>query len=211
MTFPAIAYIDIAANAFPMVAALRRIGTDRGAAVFVIVLFSGSLLTELLSLYLAFHNTNNHAILNSYNLFEFLACVLYFRSVEQSGTWRTLQGIGAFVFTGFWLIAKFTFEPFRLPAEYTHTASAGILSILAIHSLVQMMGSEETVLYRETRFWISMAACFYFFTNVILYGYMNTFTQLAITQAMHLWTIHWSLSVTAKVMFALGFVWTRRT
>ncbi len=211
MTFPVIANLDLIANVFPIGAALRRLSTRRRAALAVAILFFGSLVTELLTRYLGSRGTNNHPVLNVYNIFEFLIVFYYFHGIEQSRRWKLWQDIAAALFVVFWLTAKSTFEPMNIPAEYTHTASAGLLAIFAVRSLVQLMTNEELILYRDERFWISIATFFYFFTNVIMYGYMDAFTHLSIAQAIHFWKIHWSLSVAAKLTYAFAFIWTPRT
>ena len=116
---------------------------------------------------------------------------------------------GGYIIT--WIVFKFTLEPVNVPAEYSHTISAGILSCVAVRALCFLIEDEHIILYRDERFWMAIATLFSYFMNILMYGYINALARMNMQEAIKFWSIHWVVSIVGNFLFALGFVWNRKT
>ncbi len=210
MRLPALLFVDVGFSVVPIIAALRGFKRDRRAALLLILYFGESLISESYATYLALHGIHNHHVLNFSNLFEYFVFVIYFRSCEEHNRWKKYYSLALVLFVLFWIYAKLTFEPLSSPAEYTHTLSVGILSFLALRSLVQILPNENIRLFGCYRFWVSLISLFYFFVSVVLNGYFNALTTMNIQQATKLWSVHWLISLSCKAIYSLAFLWPQK-
>ncbi len=211
MKYPLLYYVDLYSGLLPIGTSLMRLKLFRASAFVLFVYFVGNFATEFVTYVMASHNIVNLWVLHLFNLFEISLPLAFFYINEKKRLWRHAYTVVWALYIIFWFVSKFTIEPFSSQAQYTHTLSSGILSVAAVHVLVTMIKSEESIIYYDYRFWATVAILLYFSASAILFGSLNALGRLKAIDAFTVWRYQWMLSIITNLIFAGSFLWKPRS
>jgi hypothetical protein len=222
--YPLIAYLDLYSSVLPVTAGLYRwnqLKTNRFGAAFVFALTSIGAIAELGTYWMAINGLHTVWVLHFYHLAEFilLMCVFSFwklgvKNEDGGGGDAFFQSSRFFrwsvaLYSVFWLVSKWTFEPWDQPANYTLNISTFVfilISLFTLYRLVSQKSKLQDSILRNFQFWITAGVLIYFAGSALDFLFASQIFKLPPEYAMSLWTIHWSINVLANILYAYGFV-----
>jgi hypothetical protein len=149
---------------------------------------------------------HNLWLIQLYHVTAVIVTMLVLTGWQHPGRMRMVQQVSAALYTLFWVIAKFVFEPITGADQFTHTIASVIILCSSIICLFQIVNEVNTALLSDCRFWIAGGVMLYYAANVALFSGSGNLIQLSAMDAALIWNIHWGVSILVNLLFARGFI-----
>jgi len=141
-----------------------------------------------------------------YYLIEFVLIMSIMYIWQDSNRRKVLFLKLMVVYSAFWAIAMFTFEP--LTGLYTFKAciSQTLLTICAEYTLFFIIKNRTESILTDYRFWVLLGFVIYYAGTLIVIASRGILLHYPIEILLIVSTIDWSLKILFNILFAIGFL-----
>jgi len=191
-----VTYLAYFAEILPISFYLIFLKRNRGEGLWVIFLYCVlSLLTEGLFVLIQQQLVFSGFIIVQFGLFSY-----YFYSTFRQKNFRYIALLGSAVFCVV-AIANFSNERFTWIAE---SLTSILVIIYCILSLYEQIKDPETVfVYRNKKFWVTIALFIYFSSTLFLYLFSTTLSR---EQRHMYWAINNFFEILKNILFSVSFI-----
>jgi hypothetical protein len=206
MRFPLLMYIAVFSVLIPIIIGILKANTkNRAIQIFVLYLII-RLTVDSVSIWFIREYYVDLNVLHIFILTEYilLMLVLYF--------WQTLISIKKVLLTlillyiFFWVIAKFSFEPFNGLYSFSLSVSQGILALSAGYTLFVVTENRAEPLATNPRFWFLVSMVFYFIGTLIPTALVGVFFKERGQAPLFLWSVNWLVAIISNLLYTIGFL-----
>jgi hypothetical protein len=158
---------------------------------------------------LASHKINNLWTAHLYTLFEFICVVLMYSAwmKERQNQVMLIVCLSAFIL--FWIVSKFTFEPFSRLDGWTAAISKILQITFSIFILVAIIKESDLVWTKDSRFWVGAGIIIYSAGSIFIFALFNKMLEISADRLRMVWHINWSLMIIANLFYARSFLCKR--
>jgi hypothetical protein len=206
MPFMLLAYIDMFSGLLPIGAGLIRRAHLRGSPQLFYLLVLCSSIVDASTYVMGRKGIHNLWLIQLYHLTAVIVTMIVLTGWQHPGRIRTVQRVSVALYTLFWFIAKFSFEPISGADQFTHTIASVLILCSSIICLFQLVNDASTELLLDCRFWIAGGVMLYYAVNVALFSGSGKLIQLSAMDAALIWNIHWGVSILVNLLFTRGFI-----
>ena len=143
-------------------------------------------------------------------LLHYSVFVWLFSVWSENSTTKKIAVWSIFIFAAFWVIAKIFLESFSQYDNISSATASLIIMSFAASIIYSRSLQPDINLFRDTKFLISTGAMIYFAGNLFLLTLVNRMIEsISIELTTMLWTLPWTLTFIANVLYAKGFLCLR--
>lgn len=212
MKLPAIYWIDFATNFLPVGVGLynRRWIVKENRLFFFFTI--AALCSELITFTLAINGIRNLWMLQIYSLVSYTLLALLFAHWLQPDPISRLVRYSVLLYGIVWTGAKvFGIEGINDPAHFTHPIASTALVIISSITLYRISHNDtEPHWWNTMRFWVSSGVLLYFAGNVMLFVVLDKIASLRFSDAMTIWSFHWSIDAVTNISYTFGLLCLRQ-
>jgi hypothetical protein len=106
----------------------------------------------------------------------------------------------------FWIISKFTFEPFSRLDGWTASVSKILQITFSIFILVDIIKESDLVWTRDSRFWVGAGIIIYSAGSIFIFALFNKMLEISADRLRMVWHINWSLMIISYLFYARSFL-----
>jgi hypothetical protein len=152
------------------------------------------------------HHINNLWTVHLFTLFEFICVVLIYSAWMKERRNQVMLVVCLSAFILFWIVSKFTFEPFSRLDGWTSAISKILQITLSIFILVDVIKESELVWTRDSRFWVGAGIIIYAAGSIFIFALFNKMLEISVDRLMMVWHINWSLMIISNLFYARSFL-----
>jgi len=203
--YPLITYISIFSVIIPLIAGFSKITLLRRGMKILLLYLIWSFFADIYLLWLPMGYFFTLGLSHVYYIIEFIFIMSIMYNWQDSNEKKILFLELMVLYSAFWAVAMFTFEP--LTGLYTFKASISqiILTICAEYTLYVMIKNTTDSILTDFRFWVLLAFVIYYAGTLILIIAKDILLRYPIDILFLATTIDWSLKILFNVLFAIGF------
>jgi hypothetical protein len=155
---------------------------------------------------LALFHVHNLWLSHFYTLIELMFIVLlYSLWIKQKRT-RSVLLVSFLVFVVFWIVSKFTFEPFSINDGWMGTFSKVLQITFSALLLVEIVKENEIAWMNDMRLWVVTGIVVYASGTFFLFALFNRMLQISPDRLRLIWSLNWILMIISNLLFARGFL-----
>ena len=109
-------------------------------------------------------------------------------------------------FSIFWVISKFTFEPFSLTDDLTAAISKFLQIIFSTYLLVMVVRDSDIIWTDDPRLWIAAGIIIYSAGSIFMAALFNMMLQISYDNLRLIMSINWILMIFSNLFFVRGFL-----
>ena len=155
---------------------------------------------------LASHHINNLWTAHLFTLFEFIFVVLMYSIWMQGRQNQLMLVVCLSAFILFWIVSKFTFEPFSLADDGTAAISKVMQIAFSAYLLLDIVKENETVWTNDPRFWIATSIIIYAAGSLFWFALFNKMLQISPDLLKRSYSLNWILMIISNLLYVRGFV-----
>ena len=196
-------YLALASALIPFIAGLILYKNLSTVMKFVLLLFGVGLLIDTLGYYLYFftQSRSNIWLYHFYTLIECSLLIYVFSHWQKNIKLERIFHLSIPGFAVLWIGAKFFFEDFSQPDNYTASLECLLLVGVSFRTLYVVNKEQVKTIFQEPRLWISAAVLVYFSGNLLTFALSNIIGN---------WSFHHQLmNITANLLYTGGFLCLR--
>jgi len=170
---------------------------------FVLLLFGVGLIIDALGYYLYFFTqfSSNIWLYHIYTLLECGLLLFVFSHWQKNIKLERIFHLSIPGFAVLWIGAKFFFEDFNQPDNYTASLECLLLVGVSFRTLYVVNKEQVKTIFQEPRLWISAAVLIYFSANLVTFALGN----IIVNWGFH----HATVNIIANLLYAGGFLCLR--
>jgi hypothetical protein len=169
---------------------------------FLVVTLGVVVMGVVLSLF----HVHNLWLSHLYTLIELMFIVLLYSSWIKQKQTRSVLLVSLLVFFVFWIVSKFTFEPFSIDDGWTATFSKVLQIIFSALLLVEVVRENEIVWMNDMRLWVVTGIVVYASGTLFLFAFFNRMLQISPDRLKIIWSLNWILTIITNLLFARAFL-----
>jgi hypothetical protein len=152
------------------------------------------------------HHINNLWTGHLFTLVEFILVVLIYSAWMKERRNQVILVVCLSAFILFWIVSKFTFEPFSRLDGWTSAISKILQITLSVFILVDVIKESELVWTRDSRFWVGAGIIIYAAGSIFIFALFNKMLEISVDRLMMVWHINWSLMIISNLFYARSFL-----
>jgi hypothetical protein len=110
------------------------------------------------------------------------------------------------VFIIFWIICKWTLEPFTLADDWTATFSKVFQIIFSAYLLVELVKDSDIEWTNSPLFWVTTSIIIYSAGSLFMYALYNKMLQESFVRLRFVMSLNWILMIISNLFFIKGFL-----
>lgn len=211
MTYPLVAYLEVCSFVLPVGAGLwkpRFLGDDR-RFFFLYALWCAA--SEVVTGLMAFSGVRNQLIGHLEVIVELGLLLLALSAWNRQPIFSRVALWAGGCYALFWIVGKFSFEPFSGEVGPDVAAAMMIAVPFAIWTLIAVMQEPAGSIFRDIRFWGAAGVLLMYGVGFVSYGLLHWISALPKAEVLTIWTAQLWVAVVSNVICALGFLCPPRT
>lgn len=144
-----------------------------------------------------------------YTLIELVFVALLYSSWMKQRRNRLLVLICLSMFIVFWIVSKFTFEPFSIRDGWTATISMILQIIFSTFILVDVVKENDIIWTDDPRLWIAAGIIIFAAGSLFWFAFFNKMLQISPKLFRQVYNLNWILSIISNLLYARGFLCKR--
>jgi hypothetical protein len=175
---------------------------QRALIIIVFVWF----LSDYAEYLLAYFSIHNLWLITLSNLIEFNLNILIFYYLKSDRRAKAILIMTGLAFTAFWIIAKFTFEPFTDFGVYTAAISRLFQILISITILFELLNESNVQIRDDFRFWFVSGTLIYSAGSIILHAFFMEIMKIPLELFKLVWHINLVLNIICILLYARGLL-----
>ncbi|MGA3287055.1 MAG: hypothetical protein ABSD46_06495 [Bacteroidota bacterium] len=207
--YPILAFVALFSTAIPILAGIYRLGSiDRAMKILIVYLiFAFSI--DIVTMWLIKGYWVNLGLMHIYFLIEYMFIMSIIFFWQESPKMKRLFQTLLLLYMLFWIIAKFTFEPFNGLYSLTTSVSQVLLALGAGYTLFVVMGNRVQPLISHQRFWVLLSFVLFYAGTLTFYALLGIFLHYPTEDMFLAVSINWSLRILFNILLTIGFLCPR--
>jgi hypothetical protein len=169
---------------------------------FLIVLVIEVFVAAVVEVILVYFKRHNLWVISLSTLMEFIliALIIYHLKIKESE--RTLVLLAVVGFVVFWIVSKFTFEPFSVFNSYTSVVSRLFQIVISVSLLLDILKDTGVGIKNDPRIWIASGIIIYSTGSLLLCILFMDILKISPQLIKTLWPINWILVIASELLYA---------
>jgi hypothetical protein len=154
---------------------------------------------------LASFNINNLWTAHYYTLIEIIFVAFMYSSWMKQKQYKLFLFLCLVGFIIFWIVSKFTFEPFSIADDGTATVSKIFQILFSAYLLVIVVRESEIIWTNDPRLWV-VAGTIISAGSIFLFALFTKMLQISHDRLKVVWLLNWILIIVSNLLYARGFL-----
>jgi hypothetical protein len=151
---------------------------------------------------MSINHIRNLWVLSISTLIEFVLIISMFFFWKTKERDRILLALCVCLFVSFWLVSKFTFEPFSAFDSFTSTTAKMIYIVIATTVLFDIQKDSKTRLKTDARVWFASGLIIYSVVTLLMFALFNVMLKESPNLVKTIWPFNWLIFIIANLFYA---------